>query len=558
LLLSSVHDRVSAPSYMFIVDKNIDIFRGVSYHREAKLIADGLLHDNWRPLIEENILIDGRQFILEWYQDKFLRLCDSTITEKSRRIGFTTIATTKRTLRSQFIPISFHSVSLTQKHTEATMDIHDSIYDQMPARWRAHRILDRVDEKDYLILGNKHGAHLRSKVYAHACSSESVRGLEGDIDFDEFAFYPPKRQQAMLKMVVPIFNTTYRHYNDIDRHFLINFISTHNGDTQEFARLASGDHPLAKAAGVVHLKLPWQVSHRVAKNIVSVVEGMDYEEYLEEMCCIPLKAKDSPFPPQLYYPLLKDIEFDQFGIRVFRDATGKVLPFNSKRYEFISVGWDYASFKSETTGYGFGKIGNRYETVFFYRMNPNDFGGSIPEEEIWKIVNTTSQIMRPNYLGYDDTGVGAYLSRVLFDPEYGTGPDRIPRTDLYPYAEGAEPVKFTNEYKGSNVTKLKTAMALRLIVDLPLDEEVQKQFRRYKRSITSSGLIRYSADGKGKVAGARDDIPSAMIIAISPFHIEDRPALTSEEEVHAIQEILEVRLFDEIAGSNDIFLPIYN
>lgn len=531
----------------------MDVFRGLSYHEESKLIARGLLNDDWVELIERNIMLDGRPTLLEWFQRDYIKLQQSSIVEKSRRIGMTTIKEMRTALRSQFIPISYHHVSLTQKHTEDAMALHEELYDQLPTRWRAKRILDRVNEKRYLILGNKHGASMQSRVYAHACSSEAVRGLQGDICFDEFAFYPPARQLSMLKMSTPILNTTYRHYDDTERHYIISFISTHNGDSVIFLSLADGTHDFSKNKDVIRMKLPWSVSRRVAQNIHIEAQKSDPDDFMEEMCCVPLTSKDSPFPIELYGPLLKDIEFDQFGIRVFRDIAGTVLPFDRSRYEFISVGWDYASFKSETTGYGFGKIGNRYETVFYFRMSPEQHGGSIREEDIWENINKTAQIMLPDYLGYDDTGVGAYLSRVLFDPAFGTGKDRIPRTDLYPYAEGADPVKFTNDFKGSNVIKLKTAMANKFLVDLPIDEELQKQFRRYKRSLTATNLIRYSAEGKGKDPKARDDIPSAMIIAIAPFHIENRPATYTEEEIKITKDIYEGNLLGEIPGADSIF-----
>jgi len=549
----AVRDIKSAPTYMFIVDGKMDVFRNITYHEESKLIARGLLNDDWVALIEQNIMLDGRPTVLEWFQEAYLRLQQSSIIEKARRIGMTTIKEMRTAIRSQFIPISFHHVSLTQKHTEDAMALHESIYDQMPNRWRAKRILDRVNEKRYLLLGNKHGSSLQSRVYAHACSSEATRGMQGDICFDEFPFYPPLRQMAMLKMVTPILNTTYRHYDDTERHYIISFIGTHNGDSIIFLALADGTHEFSRSENVAHLKLPWSVSRRVANNIHIIAQQSDPDDFLEEMCCVPLVSKDSPFPIALYGPLLKDIEFDQFGVRVFRDSNGGVLPFNRKRYEFISVGWDYASFKSETTGYGFGKIGSRYETVFYYRMSPEQHGGSIREEDIWDIINKTSQIMMPDYLGYDDTGVGAYLSRVLFDPAYGTGKDRIPRTDLYPYAEGADPVKFTNDFKGSNVNKLKTAMAFKHLIDIPIDEELQKQFRKYKRTLTPTNLIRYAAEGKGKDPKARDDIPSAMIIAIAPFHIENKPASFIERDISPILDIYEANILGEISGANAIF-----
>lgn len=549
----AVRDIRSAPTYMFIVDGAIDVFRNMEYHEESGLIADGLLNDNWRPLIEKNIMLDGRPTILEWFQDDYLRCQTSNVIEKSRRIGFTTIKEFRTALRSQFFPISFHNVSLTQKHTEDAMNIHELVYDQMPARWRARRILDRVNEKRYLILGNRHGASMQSRVYAHACSSESVRGLQGDICFDEFAFYPPARQAAMLKMATPILNTTYRHIDDTERHYTISFISTHNGDSVLFLALSDGEHAFTKDNPVLRRKYPWSVSRRVAQNIHIQAASMEADDFLEEMCCVPLKSKDSPFPIELYGPLLKDLEFDQFGVRVFRDGNDAVIPFNPKRYEFISVGWDYASFKSETTGFGFGKIGSRYETVYYYRMSPENHGGSIREEDIWDIINKSARILKPDYLGYDDTGIGAYLSRVLFDPAFGTGKDRIPRTDIYPYAEGADPVKFTNDFKSSNVSKLKAAMSNKFIVDLPIDPELQKQFRRYKRSLTPSGLIKYAAEGKGKEPGARDDIPSAMIIAIAPFHIENKPIAYTEESISVIKEIYEGNILGEIPGSDEIF-----
>lgn len=548
----ATRDIQSAPTYMFIVDGKIDVFRQMSYHEESKLIARGLLNDDWSALIERNIMLDGRPTILEWYQKLYLQLMQSNVIEKGRRIGLTTIKEAKTAMRSQFIPISYHHVSLTQKHTEDAMALHESFYDQMPSRWRAKRILDRVNEKRYLILGSKHGASLQSRVYAHACSSESVRGLQGDICFDEFPFYPPLRQQQMLKMATPILNTTYRHYDDTERHYVLSFIGTHNGDNIIFLSLADGTHEFCKGGNVRRLKLPWSVSSRVAKNIHITAQQSDPDDFLEEFCCVPLKSKDTPFPIDLYGRTLKDLEFDQFGIRVFRDANGAVLPFDRSRYEFISVGWDYASFKSETTGYGWGKIGSRYETVFYFRMSPAEHGGSIREEDIWAHVNRTSQIMLPDYLGYDDTGVGAYLSRVLFDPAYGTGKDRRPRTDLYPYAEGADPVKFTNEWKGANVNKLKTAFALRYIVDVPIDEELQKQMRKYKRSLTPTGLIKYAVEGKGKVPNARDDIPSAMIIAIAPFHIENKPAVVTEKDLPHVIDVLEANILGEIPGSNAI------
>jgi len=546
-------DIQSAPTYMFIVGEKMQVFRNMSYHEEAKYIARGLRNDDWGTLIERNIMLDGRPTILEWFQDEYLRLQTSNVITKSRRIGMTTIKEARVAIRSQFIPISFHNVSLTQKHTEDAMSIHELMYDQMPTRWRAKRILDRVNEKRYLILGNKHGASQISRVYAHACSSDAVRGLQGDICFDEFAFYPPSRQAAMLKMAIPILNTTYRHYDDTERHYTISFISTHNGDSVAFIALSEGTHEFTKGTTVRRMQLPWSVSRRVAQNIHVQAALMEADDFLEEMCCVPLKSKDSPFPIELYGPLLKDLEFDQFGVRVFRNASGAVIPFDRKRYEFISVGWDYASFKSETTGFGFGKIGNRYETVYYYRMSPELHGGSIREEDIWDIINKSAQIMMPDYLGYDDTGIGAYLSRVLFDPAFGTGKDRIPRTDIYPYAEGADPVKFTNDFKSSNVSKLKAAMANKFLVDLPLDPELQKQFRRYKRSLTPSGLIKYSAEGKGKDPQARDDIPSSALIAISPFHIEARPIAFTQEDLGVINDVHEVNILGEINGSDSVF-----
>lgn len=535
----------SAPSYMFIVNNKIDVFKGVSYHEEAQLVAEGLLYGNWSPLVEQNLLLDSKPLRLDYYQKAHLRDDRCKVTEKSRRIGYTTAEVLKKTLKSQFIPIPLHMVSLTQKHTNDAMHLHNVLYDQFPARIRAKRILDRIDEKHYLLMGNKKGSHIRSEMHAHASSSLSIRGLTGDVSLDEFAFYKTTLASQILKAVTPLLGTTYTSYDDAERAFEINIISTHFGDLTLFNEIIQKSHKFGRKA--YNTKLPWTVCPRVCQNIHEI--AVEAEEFLEEMCCIPLSDKFTPFPSQLYDRLLKDIEFDQNGIVVERDAHGKVLPFDRSKYNFISVGWDYASMKAETAGFGFGVRGRYIDPIFLYRMRPEQFRGSISEDDIWAKINETSSILRPDYLGYDATGVGQYLSRVLFDPAYGFGDDRRPRTNAYPFAEGAEPVQITTDIKNSNVTKLQVAMRSGILSALPHDREIMRQLRMFKRSVTSGGTIRYAAEGKGKNPKSLDDIVVAMLLAIHPLHIEDQPRVVSK----SYNEVEEFNLYDPIKGSDEIF-----
>lgn len=540
----------SAPTYMYIIGNNIDIFRGVSFHREDNLIAEGLLYGNWVPLVEKNLMLNGKPLRLDWYQRRHLRdPRPAKYTEKSRRIGYTTVDVLKKTMKSQFVPIPLHMVSLTQKQTEDNMRLHNEFYDQLPNRIRAKRISDRINEKHYLLLGTRAGSSTQSSLHAHASSTISFRGLAGDITFDEFPFYKPNVASQMLKAATPLLGTTYTFYDDTQRHYEINIVGTHFGDQTLFYEITQQSHEYGKRASGI--RLPWTVCPRVAQNIHNIVSTMDYMEFLEEMCCIPLSDKFSPFPPQLYISLTEDMEFDQLGIVVERDANDRIKPFDRSKYDFISVAWDYASFKAETAGFGFGVRagGNQIEPVFYYRMRPEQFGGAIEESEIVRIMDETSRILRPDYLGYDATGVGQYLSKTLFDPAFGFKEDRRPRLSVYPYAESAEPVEITSDYKNAAVSKLKIAMENRILSKIPMCDELLKQLRNFRRSITAGGKVKYAAEGKGKNPRSLDDIVMAMLLAISPLHIDVKPRAVPTAEFG----FEEIQLVDQIAGTDQIF-----
>jgi len=526
----------------------MEVFKGIPWHQEAKLVSEGLLYNDWSLLAEKYLVLDSKPLRLDFYQKDHLRRSDCSVVEKSRRIGFTTIDHgVKRTLRSQFIPIPCHMVSLTQKHTEVSMHLHNTFYEQIPTRIRAKRILDRVNEKHYVLLGDKKGSHTKSEVHAHASSSESVRGLAGDVVIDELAFYKHATADKILKTVTPLLGTTYTHYDDTERNYEIVLISTHNGELTLFNDVCIKKHEFGQKAE--HVKLPWTVCPRVCKNIDKIADGQTVHEYLEEMCCLPVSDKDTPFPPQLYDGLLEDIEFDQLGIRVDRDKDGNIIPFDRAKYDFVSVFWDYASFRSETCGVGLGVRGHRIIPIMYFRMAPENYGGAIDEDKICQAMDVTARILRPDWLGYDATGVGEYLSRTLFDPAYGFKDDRRPRTNIYPYAEAAEPIQMNSEFKSSGVAKLKIAMRQKFFTDLPLDRELQRQLRMFKRSITPAGNVQYRADGTGKRKEALDDIVIAFVGACYPLHIEEKPIIVETNT----QDITEMRLYEPIAGSKNVF-----
>jgi len=535
---------------MYITSNNIEVFRSTPWHAESNLIANGLLYGDWKPLLERNILIDGNPLRVDWYIDSFFRNNGMNLLEKGRRIGLTTGLILKRLMKSQYIPIPMHSVSLTQKHTEAAMQLHDSFYHQLPVRLRAKRIVDRQLEKHYLILGDAKGSYAFSKVMAHASSSNSVRGLEGDIDLDEFAFYPYTLARQILKTVTPITLTTYRDTDDVQRHYEMNLVSTHFGDTSVFNEIIEKKHDIHRLLG--RMRLPWTVCPRLCKKIHIEAAGSSRDEFLEEMNCIPLSDKSSAFPFKSFERALKDMEFDQHGLRVFRDGDGRLQPFERLAYEFVSLGVDYASFKAETTYFAFGVRagGNKLDVLCYKRLTPELCGGAIDESLIWETANVICRSLLPDYFGYDATGVGAYLSKVLFDPAYGFKENRRPRTNAYPYAEGAEPLEVTTMLKNANVAKLKIGLRIGMIHELPLDDFLPKQLRNFKRTLTSGGIIRHAAEEKGKKPGALDDIVISILLALHPIHVEDTPILTVVEE---IPSIIEMTLHDEIAGINTIF-----
>jgi hypothetical protein len=253
------------------------------------------------------------------------------------------------------------------------------------------------------------------------------------------------------------------------------------------------------------------------------------------------------------------MEFDQVGVRVFRDKDGNVKPFDRTRYDFISMFWDYASFKSETCGIGIGVVGNHYEMVFYFRMAPANYGGAIDEDVICRAIDISARVVRPDWLGYDGTGVGEYLSKTIYDPAYGYKEYRRPRTDLYPYAEAAEPIYIDSEFKSSGVTKLKIAMRQKFLKGLPLDQELQRQFRLYKRTVSGTrDTIRYAAQGKNKKRDALDDIVTALIGAFRPLTVEEHPVIIESLE----RDVVPVKLYDSIRGIEDTFTSksrnIYN
>lgn len=539
----------SAPSYMFIVSKKMSFFRGTPWHSEAKLIARGLEYGDWRPILERNMTIDGNPVRLDFYQEAFLRDSEPKLIEKSRRIGMTTIVILKQLMKSQYIPIPMHSVSLTQKHTEDAMQLHDMFYDQLPGRLRARRIVDRALEKHYLILGEAKGSHLMAKVMAHPSSSNSVRGMEGDIYLDEFAFYPYTLARQILKTITPITLTTYKDTDDVQRHFEMNIVSTHFGDTSVFNEIIEKKHDIHRLLN--KMRLPWTVCPRLCRNIHIEAAASVPDEFMEEMNCIPLAEKTSAFPFKSFEKALKEMEFDQHGIRVFRDAEGRIQPFERLQYEFISLGSDYASFRAETTFFAWGLRGNKLDVLCYRRLIPELCGGAIDESLIWQTANEICRILLPDYFGYDATGVGAYLSKVLFDPAYGFKENRRPRTNMYPYAEGADPVEITSELKNGTVAKLKVALQMGMIHELPLDEYLPKQLRNFKRTLTPMGIIKHAAEDKGKKPGALDDIVIAMLLALHPIHVESSPLLILPDDIPAI---VEMNLYDELPNIGDIFL----
>jgi hypothetical protein len=539
---------------MFIVDGAVDVFIGQNYHRESNMIAEGLHSGNWAPLLEGNIILDGRPLALDWYQKLWLADDNPKICEKGRRIGLTTIELLKRTIKAQFIPVENRFVSLTQKHTYEALEFIDNFYSQLPERFRSPCISNTKDTKEYLIIGDKSGAFLKSGIYGHSSSSTSIRGKRGNVTFDEFAHFPERMALSHLATVKPIMATRWRHYNDTDQRFEINLISTHWGDMSPFNQICRGEKEFDTMAS--HYIFPWTVSHRIAREIINVASGMDNEEYLEEMCCVPLSDKLSAIPRKLYDNILEDIEFDQNGIRVFRDEKGVVVPFDRGRYDLISVGWDYATFSAETAGWGWGfKYPNILEPIFFFRMKPEDYGGSIEEDIIAQRIDFTARILKPDYLAYDATGVGMYLSRVLFDPAYGFGKDRRPRLDKYPYAAQSEPIQCTSEWKNTQLTKLLKGYRMNIIRDEPMDTENIKQMRNFKRTLTSAGKVKYAAEGKGKVKGSNDDIVCAKMLALGPIPIEDAPPGVIVKPT--IEDIIAVQFYGEMEGFNEI-LPELN
>jgi phage FluMu gp28-like protein len=439
--------------------------------------------------------VDTRPIELDFYQDELIRSNAKFLAIlKARQVGWSFLVALKGLVFANDparIKYVRQFVSYNEDDAREKIRYAKEFYDSIPKKFRKKLRHDTANSMEFIDQGGK----TTSRLISIAC--RPPRGKNGDISFDEMAFYPVNRCRAIYTAGV----------NAIARGGRIEVGSTPLGTIGLFYDICT-DKDNFETYG--RYNIPWWFSHvhctdvpqavekamemsteeRVftfgTKTLIDIYKTNFLEDFQQEQECKFIDSKGSFISLELIYantPGMRqgerekalgadDADEEDIEIHVAKTAPELMNLYDPEKHGTIYLGYDVARRRDAAVIYAIGLKGDKKISLAEIEMRDTPF------EEQLNILRAIIHGLSPVRCCMDQTGMGEPLCERL-QKEFGE--DRI------------EGIAFNQESKEVLAVNAKRGLE-NLEFLLPNSQAFHLQMHSIKRSSTLVGRFRYDAE----------------------------------------------------------------
>jgi phage FluMu gp28-like protein len=443
--------------------------------------------------------VDTKPIELDFYQDELIRSNAKFLAIlKARQIGWSFLVALKGLVFANDparIKYVRQFVSYNEDDAREKIRYAKEFYDSIPKQFRKKLKHDTENSMEFIDQGGK----TTSRLISIAC--RPPRGKNGDISYDEMAFYPVNRCRAIYMAGV----------NAIARGGRIEVGSSPFGTIGLYYDICTDKENFET---YVRYNIPWWFSHvhctdvpqaiekapemstekRVftfgTKPLIDIYKTNFLEDFQQEQECKFIDSKGSFISLELIYantPGMRqgerekaleadDADEEDIEIHVAKTAPELMNLYNPEKHGTIYLGYDVARRRDAAVIYAIGLKGDKKISLAEIEMRDTPFREQ--ENTLFAIIKGLS----PVRCCIDQTGMGEPLCE-RFQREFGE--DRV------------EGVPFTNETKEILASNVKRGLE-NLEFLLPNSQAFHLQIHSIKRTPTLVNRFRYDAERTDK------------------------------------------------------------
>jgi len=457
----------------------------------------------WTPderlnYIYSMIKVDMKNIELDFYQDELIRSNAKYISIlKARQIGWSFLVALKGIAMANDpsrVKYTKQFVSYNEDDAREKIRYAKEFYESIPRRYKKRLRHDTATSMEFIDKGGK----TTSRLISIAC--RPPRGKNGDISFDEMAFYPVNRCNAIYTAGA----------NAIVRGGRIEVGSTPLGTTGKFYDICKNKDNFKN---YVRYVVPWWFSRVHCKDVEKAVEvapamsteervkqfGTDalvsiydanlLEDFQQEQECKFIDSKSSFISLELIYAntpgmregereaALEDDEVveDTIEIKIARSLPELMLLYDPKLHGTLYLGYDVARRRDAAVIYAIGHKDGKKRSLAEIEMR------NTPFKEQLNILRAIMKGLPVVRCCMDMTGMGESLYEDM-------------RTEFGDTIEG---IPFTNETKEVLAVAVKMGLENREYL-LPNSQAFHLQIHSIKQTPTLVGRFRYDAERNEK------------------------------------------------------------
>jgi phage FluMu gp28-like protein len=456
----------------------------------------------WTPdqrlqYIYSMIKVDMKGIELDFYQDALIRSIDKfMVILKARQVGWSFLVALRGivfALDPARVKYTKQFISYNEEDAREKIRYAQEFYDSIPAQFRKKIKYSNTTTMEFWDQGGKS----TSRLISIAC--RPPRGKNGDISYDEMAFYPVNRCRSIYTAGV----------NAIIRGGRIEIGSTPLGTIGLFYDICTDRENFGT---YVPYTIPWWFSRvhcndveravelapamvteeRVYtfgnKDLINLYKTNFLEDFQQEQECAFIDSKGSYISLELIYAntpgmregdrgeALEDDNAEEEAIEIYVAKTGDELVniYDKGKHGELYLGYDIARRRDASVIYAIGNSNKKISLADIEMRNT-------PFEEQIAIMRFIIHTLHPVRCCVDQTGMGEPICERL-QGEFG---DRI------------EGIPFTNEIKGILAMNIKRGLENREFL-LPNSQAFHLQIHSIKQISTQVGKFRYDAERTAK------------------------------------------------------------
>jgi phage FluMu gp28-like protein len=502
----------------------------------------------WTPderlnYIYNMIKTDLKSIELDFYQDELIRSNAKFLAIlKARQIGWSFLVALKGLVFANDparIKYTKQFVSYNEDDAREKIRYAKEFYQSIPKRFKKKLKHDTATSMEFIDVGGK----TTSRLISIAC--RPPRGKNGDISYDEMAFYPVNRCRAIYTAGV----------NAIARGGRIEVGSTPLGTIGLFYDICTNEETFKTYDCYA---IPWWFSHIHCKDVAKAVElapamsteervfafGQDrlidiyranfLEDFQQEQECKFIDSKGSFISLELIYantpgmregereaPLEEDDDTEkEIDIKIAKSVSELPKLYDPEKHGTLYLGYDVARKRDAAVIYLIGLKNDKKISVAEIEFRSTGF------EEQYSAMRAIIYGFGPVRCCIDQTGMGGPICERL-QKEFGA--DRV------------EGIEFTSEAKEVLAIGVKRGLENREFL-LPNIQAFHLQIHSIKRMTTLVGRFRYDAerDEKGHAdsfwAWALANHAITITITHTPNYWEERARKKNEDAVQSKQK----------------------